>query len=490
MNELQLGLIVAGVIIVVAVVVYNGVQGKRVRRRLPRTMDDAPGEGVAAGMPENEEAPFIAPDRVSRREPRPGAPGTSDAAGGAPVWSDARGTKPAAAPGAVTTVTRSAVDGDAARQEAREVAARERREPTFGTLTQTQSKASKADDFIPVVEGVSAAAMGDGASVESDAVLASVDGAEGASAGAVHGGDSAAHADDAQSGQPLVQGRDLGARATISNLPPVVVDSRLDCIVPLTLGEAVTGDRVIPFAVRLRRAGSKPVFVEGCDTQGQWGALRPGARYESLRVAVQLANRSGALNELEFSEFVGSVHQLADALDASADFPDMGAVVQMARELDGFAAQCDAQLSVNVLTDGAPWSGSYVQAVASQDGMLLSRDGTRFVKLDAQQNPVFTMTFENMNFLRDDLTYKGGQMITLLLDVPVADEDILPWRLMCDYARSLAQRIGARVVDDQRRVLPDASMQAIDDRLMTLYARLEQAGLPAGSTAARRLFSS
>jgi len=33
-------------------------------------------------------------------------------------------------------------------------------------------------------------------------------------------------------------------------------------------------------------------------------------------------------------------------------------------------------------------------------------------------------------------------MITLLLDVPVADEDILPWRLMCDYARSLAQRHG------------------------------------------------
>ncbi|MGI4984614.1 MAG: cell division protein ZipA C-terminal FtsZ-binding domain-containing protein [Janthinobacterium lividum] len=277
---------------------------------------------------------------------------------------------------------------------------------------------------------------------------------------------------------------------TVSNLPPVVVDRRLDCIIELEPGEVVPGDRIIPLAIRFRRAGSKPVYVEGRDQDGHWGTLRPGNQYGKLRAAVQLANRSGPLNELEFSEFVGGVHRLADALDAAAEFPDMTEVVQMARELDGFAAQCDAQLSVNVLSDNAPWSGSYVQAVASQDGLLLSRDGTRFVKLDAQQNPVFTLTFEGTNFLRDDLTYKGGHMITLLLDVPVADEDILPWRLMCDYARSLAQRIGARVVDDQRRVLPDASLQAIDERLMTLYARLETASIPAGSPAARRLFSS
>jgi len=121
--------------------------------------------------------------------------------------------------------------------------------------------------------------------------------------------------------------------------------------------------------------------------------------------------------------------------------------------------------------------------------LLLSRDGTRFVKLDARQNPVFMLLFGDTNFLRDDLTYKGGQMITLVLDVPVADEDILPFRLMCDYAKSLSERIGARVVDDQRRPLPESSLLAIEKQLMTLYAKLEQAGIPAGSPATRRLFS-
>ncbi len=281
----------------------------------------------------------------------------------------------------------------------------------------------------------------------------------------------------------------LPAATTISSAPPAIVDRRIDCIVPIRLNGPVAGDKVIPLAQRLRRAGSKPVHIEGKLEGGAWELLQNGARYEELRAAAQLANRSGALNELEFSEFVTGVQQFADALDASPEFPDMLETVAMARELDGFAAQCDAQLSINVLSDGAPWSANYVQAVASQDGLLLSRDGTRFVKLDAKQSPVFMLQFGDTNFLRDDLTYKGGQMITLVLDVPVADEDILPFRLMCDYAKSLAERIGGRVVDDGRRPLPETALLAIEKQLMTLYAKLEQAGIPAGSPATRRLFS-
>jgi hypothetical protein len=280
------------------------------------------------------------------------------------------------------------------------------------------------------------------------------------------------------------------AATTISGMPPAIVDRRIDCIVPVRLITPLPAEKILPFSQRLRRAGTKPVFVEGQPEGGSgWENIQPGSRYEELRAAVQLANRGGALNEVEFSEFVTGVQTFADALDAAPEFPDMMETVGMARELDAFAAQCDAQLSLNIMSDGAPWSSNYVQSVASQDGLLLSRDGTRFVKLDAKQNPVFMLQFGDTNFLRDDLTYKGGQMITLLLDVPVADEDIMPFRLMCDYASSLSQRIGARVVDDQSRPLPETALAAIEKQLLALYAKLEQAGMPAGSAAARRLFN-
>ncbi|RDK02531.1 cell division protein ZipA C-terminal FtsZ-binding domain-containing protein [Paraburkholderia lacunae] len=422
MDELTLGLIGAGAVVVGGVVVYNAWQGAKVRRKMPRPMPADAAETLARDD-QQEQSPFIEPARpTTRREP--------------------------------------VVGSDAVAQTA---AARV--EPTFGsaaapldTPADIQAETTTPNGY-PDAEGVAAA---EGAHA-----------AEGRKA--------------AKAGEPVEP--ILPAATTISSAPPAIVDRRIDCIVPIRLNGPVAGDKVIPLAQRLRRAGSKPVHIEGKLEGGAWELLQNGARYEELRAAAQLANRSGALNELEFSEFVTGVQQFADALDASPEFPDMLETVAMARELDGFAAQCDAQLSINVLSDGAPWSANYVQAIASQDGLLLSRDGTRFVKLDAKQSPVFMLQFGDTNFLRDDLTYKGGQMITLVLDVPVADEDILPFRLMCDYAKSLAERIGGRVVDDGRRPLPETALLAIEKQLMTLYAKLEQAGIPAGSPATRRLFS-
>ncbi|HEY3539913.1 MAG TPA: cell division protein ZipA C-terminal FtsZ-binding domain-containing protein [Trinickia sp.] len=409
MDELTLGLIGAGAVVVAGVVGYNAWQGAKVRRRMPRPMPPDAAEALARHDSE-EERPFIEPARANvRREP---------------ALSDA----PAAA-------------------EAPRI------EPSFGAAPLDTPADLQADATVP-------------------------------------DGDLSRDVPGARHAEQMSDAPVAPAATTISSAPPHVVDRRIDCVVPIKLGGSVAGDKAVPFAQRLRRAGSKPVYIEGkAEGAGAWELLQNGQRYDELRAAVQLANRGGALNELEFSEFVSGVQQFADAVDGAPEFPDMLETVSMARELDSFAAQCDAQLSINVLSDGAPWSANYVQAVASQDGLLLSRDGTRFVKLDARQSPVFMLQFGDTNFLRDDLTYKGGQMITLILDVPVADEDILPFRLMCDYAKSLAERIGGRVVDDQRRPLPESALLAIEKQLMTLYAKLEEAGIPAGSAATRRLFS-
>ncbi|MBU9228672.1 cell division protein FtsZ [Burkholderia multivorans] len=434
MDELTLGLIGAGAVVVGGVVVYNAWQGAKVRRRMPRPMPEETAEAIS--RPErDDELPFIEPVRQPvRREPAAAAP---VAAGGA--------------------------SAEAARVE-----------PTFGGGSAGAAPADTPADLQAEATGAETrvdTAARDEANEPADA---SADAHE----------VQAATAESAEHAEPV-----LPAATTISSAPPAVVDRRIDCIVPIRLGAPLPGDKILPAAQRLRRAGSKPVHIEGKPEGGHWELLQNGVRYEELRAAAQLANRSGALNELEFSEFVTGVQQFADAIDGAPEFPDMMETVAMARELDGFAAQCDAQLSINVLSDGAPWSANYVQAVASQDGLLLSRDGTRFVKLDAKQNPVFMLQFGDTNFLRDDLTYKGGDMITLVLDVPVAEEDILPFRLMCDYAKSLSERIGARVVDDSRRPLPESTLLAIEQQLMKLYAKLEEAGIPAGSPVTRRLFS-
>ncbi len=409
MDELTLGLAIAGAAVVGGVVIYNAWQGAKVRRKMPHSVPAELTETLAR-QEYSEAAPFIEPVRRPAYCPSPHA--------------RSEGQPPL------------------------------RVEPVLGVITPAGTLADLSAEEVTADDGELAV-------LEQEGEV-----------------------------KPVSAASELSVkRAMLDTAALPVIDSRIDCIVPIRLTAPCFGDKLLPFAQRLRRAGGKPVHIEGKDSTGGWGLLQSGVRYEELRAAAQLANRSGALNEVEFSEFVTGVQQLADAIDGAPEFPDMVETVAMARELDGFAAQCDAQLLIHVLSDSAPWSAHYVQAVASQDGFLLARDGARFVRLDAQQNPTFMLQFGSTNFLRDDLTYKGSDLITLVLDVPVADGKILPFRLMCDYAQSLAERVGAQVVDEQRRPLSDAALLAIEQQLQKLYARLDAAGIPAGSPVTRRLFS-
>ncbi|MFK0375725.1 cell division protein ZipA C-terminal FtsZ-binding domain-containing protein [Pandoraea sp. NPDC090278] len=500
MNELQLSLIAAGVVVLLGVVAYNAWQGSKARARIPRRMPvDGAGIDATAGTPDaDDDRPFIeptlSPPRVpaqsgERREPTlgPAAAGTSVQDAFA-INEDAWDAPPAARKRAAQEAAARAADGgesdvvaDTApvqphdAYEADEAQRRDAQDAAAASAVARVDAELAADDTVDAATAGAAANAAAAPDAEAQAPQA----------------DAAPTSNDAAMPAPAASAAPVSAaRPAAPSGPPPIIDERIDCIVELPLANVVAAERLMPLTVRMRRAGSKPVNVEGrVDEASAWEPIRTGGRYHQLRMAVQLANRAGALNEVEFSEFSNLVQTLADAVDALPELPDMMETVARGRELDSFAAQCDAQLSVNVLSDGAPWSANYVQAVATQDGLLLSRDGMRFVKLDSRQNPVFMLQFGDTNFLRDDLTYKGGDLITMLLDVPVADEDLLPFRLMCDYARSIGQRIGGRVVDDQRRPLSDAALQNVDKQLLKLYERLEARGLPAGSPVTRRLFS-
>jgi len=83
------------------------------------------------------------------------------------------------------------------------------------------------------------------------------------------------------------------------------LDALIDVIAPIALDGPVSGDAALAALPPTRRAGSKPFAVEGLNalTQ-QWEMPAPGQRYSAFQAGVQLANRVGALNEIEYSEFV------------------------------------------------------------------------------------------------------------------------------------------------------------------------------------------
>ncbi|MDO9094677.1 MAG: cell division protein FtsZ [Rubrivivax sp.] len=274
--------------------------------------------------------------------------------------------------------------------------------------------------------------------------------------------------------------------------PSPRLDALIDALVPLALEAPVSGEHALMHLPPSRRAGTKPFYIEGLDTEtGTWETLAPGRRYGELQAGVQLANRSGALNEIEYSEFLQKIEAFAEAISARADAPDMLEVVARARELDALAGPLDAQLSITLRTNSVAWSVGFVQQVAMRQGLVAGSMKGRWVLPAAEEGapPMLTLSVDAQAAMAEDPQSAVVRECQLALDVPQTPASVEPfpaWHLM---SKQLADELDATAVDDHGEPITLHAFDAIGKEIDELYSRLEQLDLAAGSPAARRLFS-
>jgi hypothetical protein len=270
------------------------------------------------------------------------------------------------------------------------------------------------------------------------------------------------------------------------------LDALIDAIVPLSLEAPVSGELVLAHWPSTRRAGTKPFYIEGLNLEsGDWEQPAGDQRYGELQAGVQLANRSGPLNEIEYSEFVHKLQAFAEGVGALPDFPDMLDVVARARELDGFAGPLDAQLTLRLVARTVAWSVGYVQQCAGRQGLVPGSVPGRLVLPAAAPGapPVLALEFDAQAALSDDPQAAALREVSLGLDVPqtpAAGEAFPTWHKV---AHALAEDMDAELLDDAGRPITLHAFDAIGKELAQLYAALESHDLAAGSPAARRLFA-
>lgn len=300
--------------------------------------------------------------------------------------------------------------------------------------------------------------------------------------------------DATREGDPL----GLSAALRVPQRRVARLDALIDAIVPLALEAPITGEMAMQHLPPTRRAGSKPFYIEGLDSESaEWDMLQPGRRYGELQAGVQLASRSGALNEIEYSEFVQKVEAFALAIGATPrtqDMPDMLEVVARARELDGMASPLDAQLSVTLRSNGAAWSVAYVQQVAARLNFVAGPVPGRLVLPSTEDNapPMLVLAVDAqaaLAALGDDQQASGVHDCVLTLDVPQTPATAEPFPAWHRAATQLAEDLDAVAIDNDGQPITLHAYAAIGQDLEMLYQQLEGLDLAAGSAAARRLFS-
>lgn len=287
--------------------------------------------------------------------------------------------------------------------------------------------------------------------------------------------------------QPLIQPVETTAVARpvnpIVSAPPAgVLDAVIDCMITARPERPISGDHLIVLAQRYRHAGAKPVVFEGL-LQGTtyWTRPRPGDVYEQVRVGVLLANRSGALNAIEFSDFMQIMEKISDELGFSAAntdaYPDMQETLAAAQALDQICARVDVQMGLSVAVPENMFNLSALQTLLESEGLTPRPDG-KYAWLDEAGRMLFVVAVN-----------VATPQFSFLLDLPRVPADSQPYARMTEKAKLLAAKTNGMVVDDNQRPLSEQGLQSIGQQLEVLYEEMRHAEIPAGSALAIRLFS-
>lgn len=271
-----------------------------------------------------------------------------------------------------------------------------------------------------------------------------------------------------------------------------LLDARSDFIIELQLLEPAPA-AILDGLWQRKFDFDKPVHVCGLTLHGgQWERAIADSQtlYARLRVALQLVDRGGAISATRLSDFRDLVVNLAKQIKADVTLPDINETHQRGLDMDGFCAEVDQMVGLNLVPPGERLiPGEKLAQAAALLGMTLEADGA-FHLLNEPGHSLYSLSnLDSQPFQPHTLETCASGGITLLLDVPRVAQPAVQFDQMVLAARQLAIELQLNVVDDHRVVLSEAGLSRIREQIAAVEAKMCEHGTVPGSAQARRLFS-
>ncbi|MDH5536387.1 MAG: cell division protein FtsZ [Betaproteobacteria bacterium] len=243
---------------------------------------------------------------------------------------------------------------------------------------------------------------------------------------------------------------------------------------------------------RIAACGTPSRSVGLNESTDAWEALEhnAGNAYAHLRLALQLANRSGPVSAAQLMSFCEAIRIAAERAGARARLADTEAALAAARQLDAFCAEVDIAIGINIVArDGESFNGTRIRAHVEAAGFKLEPSGVFHYRNDQRQT-LFTLdNHEPAPFLPEQIKSLNTRGLTLLLDVPRVENGVAVLRRMFEVGKGLALALGGRMVDDNRVPLNEAGITKISQQVAGIQETMQSRGVSAGSERALRLFS-
>ncbi len=271
-----------------------------------------------------------------------------------------------------------------------------------------------------------------------------------------------------------------------------LLSERIDFIAVIDVVEPVAAQRITDASGEALSRVRKPVnWIAYDEMAGEWRPISAssGGEFRHIRAGLQLVDRRGAVSEADLSLFASAMQDLADQLTGFAELPSRQLALETAAQLDQFCASVDIQIGINVISQGQPFQGTKLRALAEAAGMAID-ESRRFVRRDDDGNVLFVLlNQEASGFTAESMRGMSTTGLTFLLDVPCVAYGERVFNQMVDLARRFADVLHGALVDDNRRPLSESALEPIRRQIGQYQAMLASRQLPAGNPLTQRLFS-
>lgn len=224
----------------------------------------------------------------------------------------------------------------------------------------------------------------------------------------------------------------------------------------------------------------------------RWRACNQQESYTELAAGLQLANRSGAISELELKNFQQLLNFLGTQLHAEMESPDWQVELKRAQALDQQCAEVDWQVGINLLrSDGQLYLGTRLRGVAEANGFRLSAKGEFNYYHEDTGSLLFSLSNAEPGhpFTAQGMKQLQSPGFSFILDLPRVSEPLKAFDQLKLIAKRMALALEGELFDDQRKPLNDSAFAAIRTRLQETVELMRSRGIEPGSAKALRLFS-
>ncbi len=240
--------------------------------------------------------------------------------------------------------------------------------------------------------------------------------------------------------------------------------------------------------------GVAMMMVYKSDEEGVWFAANDSGgpkNFKQVACSIQLADRAGPIAKHTLNKFQFSVENMGLELSAHVEWQSNSKdAYAQATSLDEFCMEVDQLVNVHLIQDSASVHGTKFKGLAEANGMRLDEDGKYHYPANALDAPQFVLiNADHQPFTVENLRNNVVKGASFQIEIPKVVNCEQTFIQMIDIAKKMAAGMNARIVDDNEKLLSEAQIKKIQQQLKVIHAKMVARGIMPGSKSTLRLFN-